>query len=539
MLTSGSSLETPHQYSPWRENGTTYNRSNGRWWWVTTDEYGTARTFALAGNKIQGSLYTPEWRANESVNVKADGVTRLEFHREIADARKIVGRLLIVGDVEANLNDAVIEIGSVDGQTHERLTCRANPQGEFEFASKASQLGFYARTQDAKATAVAVIDRLDQPLELHLKPTGELRGQLLGKEDLPLQGHAVHASLHVSGKRDFTKLWPTSFLAATFDAETDGEGNYTLSGLPLEVALSLSADPTEGLDDEGSLDAFYLVPNESRPRTISRMWEPERKIPFAERYAGILRDCRLSNFHALVILMRPSDDAQQFVDANFMDYSTTREVMSFMQIQGQVGDLSPGPEVAEFARSKNWPLPEKGRILALAIGPAGRELGRIEIDSKDPTGPKLATDFVRKHAPVQVDAKEKWDEAFATARHSGRKVWVRLSGRYCGPCFMLTRWLDDQKELLDQDYVFLKIDGRELHGDEVTRRLVGSEQQGVPFHAIFDSNGTILITSESPLGNIGHPSGVEGKKHLRKMLLATRKKLTDGQIEAIVASLGD
>jgi hypothetical protein len=242
----------------------------------------------------------------------------------------------------------------------------------------------------------------------------------------------------------------------------------------------------------------------------------------------------------MVILMRPSDDTRRFVDANFMDYQTTTEIMSFMQIQGEVGDQPPGPDVAEFARSKNWPLPGNGRILAIAIDPAGRELGRIEIDAKDPAGAKLASDFVRKHAPVQVDAKEKWDEAFAAARRSGRKVWVRISQRYCRPCFLLSRWLDDQKKSLDEEYVFLKIDDvRDLHGNEVAERLERGEGQGVPFHAIFDSNGKILITSAGPLGNIGHPSGVEGKKHLRKMLLETREKLTEKQIDEIVATLDD
>ncbi len=532
-------LETPHNYT-WRENGETRNGAGSRRWWVTTDEQGRAHTFALPGEKIQGSIYTPEWRVSESADVTAKGMARLEFHREIADARQIVGRLLLVGDVAADLEDAVIEIGSVDGQTHERVTCRANRQGEFEFQSKASQLGIYARTRDAKAAAVAVFERLDQPLELQLKPTGELHGQLLGKEDLPLQGHAVHASLRVSGKRDFNSLWPRNFLAATFDAQTGDDGSYTLSGLPCEIALGLSADSIDGLASSGSLDNFYLVPDEPRPRTISRLWKPDRNIPFAERYAGFLRDCRLSNFHAMVILMRPSDDTRQFVDANFLDYQTTREIMSFMQIQGEIGKQPPGPDVAEFARSKNWPLPENGRILAIAFDPAGRELGRIEIDSKDPAGAKLASDFVRKHAPVQADAKARWDEAFADARQSGRKVWVRISQRYCRPCFLLSRWLDDQKKSLDEEYVFLKIDDvRDLHGNEVAQRLARSEGQGVPFHAIFDSNGKMLITSAGPLGNIGYPSGVEGRNHLRKMLLETRDKLTDKQIDEIVATLND
>jgi hypothetical protein len=227
------------------------------------------------------------------------------------------------------------------------------------------------------------------------------------------------------------------------------------------------------------------------------------------------------------------------VEANFLGYDTTKEVMAFVQIQGSLSDES-GPEIAEFARSKHWPLPGTGKVFALAMDPAGRELGQIEIDAKDPAGPKRASDFIRRHAPAPADARQKWDDAFAKARESGRKVWVRISQRYCRPCFLLTRWLDDQKRLLAQDYVFLKIDDvRDLHGAEVARRLPGGEGQGVPFHAIFDSEGKMLISSESPLGNIGHPSGFEGKRHLRKMLLATRSRLTDQKIDEIVNTVSD
>jgi hypothetical protein len=222
-----------------------------------------------------------------------------------------------------------------------------------------------------------------------------------------------------------------------------------------------------------------------------------------------------------------------------MSHDATKEVMAFMQIDASLNGES-GPEITAFARTKNWPLPEKGKVFALAMDPSGHELARIEIELKDTAGPKRAAAFIRQHAPAPADARKKWDEAFALARQSGRKVWVRISQRYCGPCFTLTRWLDDEKSLLSQDYVFLKIDDvRDLHGAEVAERLTGHESQGVPFHAIFDSNGKMLITSESPLGNIGHPSGYEGKKHLRKMLVATHSRLTDQQIDEIVNSLSD
>ena len=74
----------------------------------------------------------------------------------------------------------------------------------------------------------------------------------------------------------------------------------------------------------------------------------------------------------------------------------------------------------------------------------------------------------------------KWDEAFAAAKQTNRKVWVRISQRYCGPCFMLARWLDDHKEIIERDYVLLKIDDvRDLHGHEVAKRLTGGEGAGV------------------------------------------------------------
>ena len=533
------SLETPHSYS-WREGGQTENGLGGRRWSVATDEQGKAYTFALPGNEIKGSIYTPDWQSSEAVRVKLDGSTKLEFHRKVATKRRIVGRLVRAGTIDSDLNDAVVQIGSVDGETNEQSTITANADGEFDFESQASRIGIYARTKDAKAAAVSIVERLDEPIALRLKPTGEFRGQLLGKEDAPLRGHSVRASLSV-GKPDYSKPGPTSFYVATFDSKTDSEGKYTLTGLPYEAALRLRADSIDGSGQDNYLDEFYLVPNESRPLHISRLWrKPAVKTSFVERYAKVLRDCRLSHFHAMVILFRPSDDAKRFVDVNLMDYQKTKEVSYFMQLQGQIGDDLASADIAEFGRSKGWAMPEKGRVFACAIDAVGKELGRVEFDCKDPGGPKLAAQFVCKHAPKPADAKKKWDEAFAVAGQTNRKVWVRICQRYCGPCFMLTRWLDDHKDALEQDYVLLKIDDSgDLHGKEVAQRLTGSQGAGVPFHAIFDPDARMLINSVSPIGNIGYPTGFEGKRQLRKMLTETRSRLTVKQIEEIVASVSD
>lgn len=132
----------------------------------------------------------------------------------------------------------------------------------------------------------------------------------------------------------------------------------------------------------------------------------------------------------------------------------------------------------------------------------------------------------------------------ATKRHS-RKPNDRVAGSgarvgqtRCAPCFNFSRWLDSQWELLARDYVLFKFDdARDLNGQElsVTLKFAG---QGVPCHAILDSDGNELINSIGPLGNIGDPSGsFEGAHHLQKMLKTTVQNLSTHDIESLILSL--
>jgi hypothetical protein len=115
---------------------------------------------------------------------------------------------------------------------------------------------------------------------------------------------------------------------------------------------------------------------------------------------------------------------------------------------------------------------------------------------------------------------------------------VRVGQTRCAPCFSFSRWLDSQRDLLARDYVLFKIDdGLDLHGEDLSRALK-FHGQGVPCHAILDSDGKELINSIGPLGNIGDPSGsFEGTEHLRKMFKTTARNLSDADIESLLRGL--
>ena len=164
-------------------------------------------------------------------------------------------------------------------------------------------------------------------------------------------------------------------------------------------------------------------------------------------------------------------------------------------------------------------------------------------DAADPEAvdaAETAYGFIERYAPAQQDAEAKWDEAFRQAKEQNKRVWVRTSQRYCGPCFRLSRWIDDHREVIEKDFVVLKIDDvRDLNGQAVAGRLTKGRVVGVPFHAMFDASETLIADSFGPLGNIGSMSGVEGKRHFKKMLDGACSKITSQEIQMLLDSLGD
>ncbi|MEN6496260.1 MAG: hypothetical protein ABFD16_18410 [Thermoguttaceae bacterium] len=82
-------------------------------------------------------------------------------------------------------------------------------------------------------------------------------------------------------------------MPALLASKTDDEGNYSFTGLPCDVTLTLFADFLDERDRDnqskslgGSLVAklfgkylgrFYLAPNETRPRAVHRLEKAETK----------------------------------------------------------------------------------------------------------------------------------------------------------------------------------------------------------------------------------------------------------------------
>ena len=142
-----------------------------------------------------------------------------------------------------------------------------------------------------------------------------------------------------------------------------------------------------------------------------------------------------------------------------------------------------------------------------------------------------------KHAPRKQDALLALTAARKEARATNRRVWIVYGGPRCGPCFRLARWMDDQRVTLAKDYVVLKVmAGVDEHVVEVIDPLPRKEQS-IPWHAITEPDGKVLVTSEGPQGNIGAPGTVESLRHFRHMLDRTIQQLAPEDVDRLMQSL--
>lgn len=199
---------------------------------------------------------------------------------------------------------------------------------------------------------------------------------------------------------------------------------------------------------------------------------------------------------------------------------------------------------------------QKNNDLMLEYGGADRQYSFPHLTVLDSTGavltnqetgsleegpqhdPKLVADFLQKWMPAKQDAEQLLTNALATAGKDQKAVLVRVGSPYCGWCTILSQFMQDHQSVFATDYVDLKIDTmRMVNGEQVASRLEPQGAGGIPWMVILDPSGKTLATSIGPGGNIGYPYQPEEIEHFVTMLKTTKNRLTDAEIEAIVADL--
>jgi hypothetical protein len=458
-----------------------------------------------------------------------------------ADQREIKCQLVLPEGLTADLEAAEIWVSSVDGVVKESAYKKANADGSFLVATKSSELGFDIFTRDGKASYFDW-KRIDgNELELVLNPTVSYSGRLLEKQDDPIgvSDRTIKVLLPTMSKDPRNaRSWVIHF-SHGFQTTTDADGSYTIENLPTFVPLMITTPFPGDPHKSNNLAMIYLKPGE-RPTILSSFGNNRPKPPvysLKQAFDRTLRDCRINNYRLIVVSRPDNDECRDFVNDRLLARAFNTNLTKYMHVEVQGGRVTKTEEDIEFARSKNWPVPNADQVFVCILDVDGSELNRTMINLLDENSSEKAKTLVDEFALPPKNAQRKFDEAITLAKESDRKVWVRLSGRYCGPCLAMSRWLDDHNELLQKDYVMLKIDNSDANVEAVFKGLIKGRATGIPFYAILDAEGNAIADSISPAGSIGMPNSVDGKAYLREIIEKTRKRITDDEINQLIDSI--
>ncbi|MCA9127325.1 MAG: hypothetical protein KDB22_09565 [Planctomycetales bacterium] len=183
-----------HDYQ-WMEDGKQHSGSSTRDRYVYTDELGKATAAVEFGKDVEVSVYDADWRTSEKMRILAGHQNSVALHREVDQARTIIGVVLQDENHPIPTDEITIIAGSVDRETKGNEKLEHRDHGVFLIQTQAVAVGALATTKDQSMAGVVVAENPHRILRLYLHATKQLSGRLVDSNGKPIGGRSVHATL--------------------------------------------------------------------------------------------------------------------------------------------------------------------------------------------------------------------------------------------------------------------------------------------------------------------------------------------------------
>ena len=313
----------------------------------------------------------------------------------------------------------------------------------------------------------------------------------------------------------------------------------SLCVLAFVVAVGCSKSSTDG----------SLSHRESSTSTNATTFEDRFNAKFAskksldERLQFQLRDARLGYQRVLLIVHDADSPLMKQIDELVGDYddrNLSQAFEDYLFLPVNAGDAGQNKEAFALASRLKIDSPTSGDVVLAVLDETGALIAESLCSGLASNGTidrtKLTAFLRENHRPLP-DAEQLLTDAIAKAKQEDKRVFVQVSGPRCGWCSALSRFLDDHHDLVDKEFVLLKLDSRYQHGQSVIGRLRPNQTGGIPWMVFLDSDGNPLITSDGPNGNIGYPAEPAEKVHFEQMLRASARHLNDADVESLLTAL--
>lgn len=505
----------------------------------TCNEKGVAE-FKLFPGKYTLRAAQGEWLQDKEIEIE-DTPFELTLKTPQLKARKVQGKLLADANVLKSLaghhkvkavpviDPANDETGDERPPSTEIVTTAVDADGNFSLEIAGDWANLFISSDDGKWFATTVAKWEEKPIELKLEPAASYSGTLIDANNKPMPSTKIYALL-----KSARELFETSVI-------TDSEGNFSFPSVPGNCAINVSI---------GSRDGTWIRALEAGEKrtgaTLST--KPYTPVPpppldsakaLADRIDSVNFNAQALYTRALIILEGPEAPTKKYVEEFVLGSDSNTIIYEYSPFRFGTHRLA-NQELADWIKEQLWNIPKPGEISLIILDGQGKLLEQALFPvSGDSAAQEELLTFLKQHARHKRNALTGLDEALAKAKKERKKVIVKHSGTRCYPCTLLSRWMDEHHDLLDKDYLHFDFDWVRDEGGLELAQKIGADKEGIPYFVIVDENGEVQITSKSLIGNIGMPSGTEAKRHLRKMLETTAKRLTKTEIDSLINSLED
>ncbi len=519
----------------------TGNGSAGPRWWVTTNDEGVAQAFSASG-PLEASIYSPNYNDSITIDVNKDGENEIRFHRKSVAMTTISGEL-VAKNGELDVGGATVIVHTIDGKSRFSTSGTTTDDGQFEMRGLGERFAVFAMSADKKAAGFAFVESEQaKSMEVDLQPTCSFRGRLIDTKGNPLKNCKVNMEVRLTDKaKAGLGVFAQTRMMTTLAETTNSNGEFEFKHVPTSVPVVVRIDDAQVPEEvDQYLGRYMVTANENRPLEtfeIGRASRPTEPQSLETRLARLNLNCKINSANALILILGEGLQVDEFYQQAF---STQGNKDLYWYLPAAISyATSQRPDTKQSLADRKWELPKENQIAMIATDASGAELDRVTLDLSDKTAEQQVKDFVSKNKGETADAQAKLDAALDKASQTNRKVWVTIGHTRCAPCFRMGQWIDSQKSILEKEYVFVKVDvARDINAEEISKLITSGKHHGVPFYAILNADGSVLIDAEGPLGNIGFPGGsYEGRRHLETMLSESADRLTAEEIQALIQSL--
>jgi hypothetical protein len=351
--------------------------------------------------------------------------------------------------------------------------------------------------------------------------------------------------------------WRTSFGGK---ATTNDDGTFKLVdlivGQPYEINVTIRAE--DNPNDVSWRGVGNVTPDNAGTIDLGdlRLEPPQRSVTTADRVAGAfavqqtpverfdaaLADAAISRQRILVLFAGADNSAAirilelSYEDDELSDWFDHFQVLAI----DTAGENSAGAEELAARLKVDVNSAQSGFLSAIAdvdgkvITSGGADTLSLdgEVDKQ-----KLIT-LLAANSPDKLDASKLLAEALRQAKADNKRVIVQETATWCGPCWLLSRFLEKHKQAWETDYILVKMDHRWTGAQEIMKGFRGDADGGIPWFAVLDAEGNVLVTSNGEDGNnIGYPSDESGQAHFRQMIETTAQRMTPEQIASLMDAL--